>query len=171
MHPQKREELLNKGWHEAEIKKAESMLEKTEHKDIYFSKIIFWSALVVIIFANLLVSLILIPFMIVLYHWIVYLIIIILAGAVGFLYNFLVLDIGHLEKKHHLLAGIMIPILAVINVVIMVLISNQFIADLKVKNTVHNPWLISLVFAIAFITPYLVDKLRGKHHLQGMLQK
>ena len=165
MHPQKKEELLNKGWHEAEIKKAEAMLEQTEHKDIYFSKIIFWSALVVIIFANLIVSLILIPFLIVLNKWLLYLLTVILAGTVGFLYNFLVLDIGHLEKKHHTLAAIIVPLLALTNMVIMVLISNQFIKDLKVQNTAHNPWIMALVFGVAFISPYLIDKLRGKHHL------
>ena len=53
MHPQKKEELLNKGWHEAEVKKAESILEKTEHQDVFLSKIVFWSALIVIVFANL----------------------------------------------------------------------------------------------------------------------
>ena len=98
-----------------------------------------------------------------------YLLVIVMAGLVGFLYNFLVLDIGHLEKKHHTLAAIIVPILALTNMIIMVLISNQFIKDLKVQNTAHNPWIIAVVFGIAFIAPYLVDKLRGKHHIKGML--
>ncbi len=165
MHPQKKEALLNKGWHEAEIKKAETLLEQTEKHDVFFSKIIFWSALVVIVFANLIVSLILIPFLIVLNKWLLYILIVVLAGTIGFLYNFLVLDIGHLEKKHHLLAGIIVPLLGLINVIIMVIISNQFIKDLKVQNTTHNPWIIALVFAVAFIAPYLIDRFRSKHHV------
>ena len=169
MHPQKKEELLNKGWHEAEIKKAEAILEKTEHQDVFLSKIVFWSALVVIVLANLMVSLVLIPFLIVLNHWLMYLLVVVMAGIVGFLYNFLVLDIGHLEKKHHTLAGIIVPILGLTNVVIMVLISNQFIKDLQVQNTAHNPWIIGVIFGVAFILPYAVDKLRGKHHIKGML--
>ena len=170
MHPKKKEELLNKGWHEAEVKKAEDILEKTEHQDVFMSKIVFWSALVVIIFANLMVSLVLIPFLIVLNQWLMYLLVVVMAGVVGFLYNFLVLDIGHLEKKHHTLAAIIVPILALTNMTIMVLITNQFIKDLKVQNTTHNPWIIGIVFGVAFITPYLIDKLRGKHHIQGMLK-
>ena len=170
MHPKKKEALLQKGWHEAEIKKAESILEKTEHQDVFMSRIIFWSALVVIIFANLMVSLVLIPFLIVLNQWLMYLLVVVMAGIVGFLYNFLVLDIGHLEKKHHTLAAIIVPVLALANMVIMVLISNQFIQDLKVQNTAHNPWIIALVFGVTFIAPYLVDKFRGKHHIKGMLQ-
>ncbi len=163
MHPKKKEGLFKKGWTAEEIKKAEAILDKTEPHHIFFSKITFWSALVVIIFANLLVSLVLIPFLIVLNQWILYFTIIILAGVIGFLYNFLILDLGYLEKKHHLLAGIIVPLLALANIVIMVLVSNRFIADLKIRTPLHNPWLIGLVFALAFITPYLIARIRKKH--------
>lgn len=166
MHPLKKEEFFKKGWTREEIKKAEAFLEKTEPHDIFFSKITFWSALVVVIFANLLVSLILIPFLIVLEKWILYFTVIILAGIIGFLYNLLITDIGHLEKKHHFLAGIIIPIIALANVVIMVLISNKFIADLKLQTSPHNPLVIGIVFALAFITPYLIERMRGKHHFK-----
>lgn len=170
MHPTKKEELLKKGWTEEEIKKAEAMLEKTEHHDIFFSKITFWSALVVIIFANILVSLVLIPFLIVFNKWILYFTVIVLAGIIGFLYNFLILDIGHLEKKHHLLAGIIVPVLALTNMVLMVLVANKFIADLKVENVPHNPWVIGVVFMAAFIIPYLVDRVRGRHVVAKITQ-
>ncbi len=163
MHHKKKEELLSKGWAEEEIKKAESILEKTEIKDIFFSKIIFWSALVVIIFANTLVSLILVPFLIVLNKWVLYFTVIVLAGIIGFLYNFLILDIGHLEKKHHLLAGIIVPVLSLANMIIVVLVSNKFIADLNLKNVSHNPWIIGIVFAVAFILPYVIYRISGKH--------
>lgn len=159
----KKEMLLKKGWREEDIRKAEAVLEKTELKDLLFSKITFWSALVVIVFANLMVSLVLIPFMIILNSNALYFTVIVLAGVVGFLYNFLILDIGHLEKKHHLLAGIIIPLVGLVNTTIMVLVSNRFIQDLKVQNSPHNPWLVGIVFAVAFILPYLVDRIRGKH--------
>ena len=157
----RKSELEEKGWSEEEVKKAESILEKEEKHDAHFSKIVFWSALVVIIFANLIVSLVLIPFMIVLYKWVLYSVTILLAGTVGFLYNFLITDIGHLEKKHHLLAGIIVPIVALINMIIMVIVANKFITDFKiVSHSTHNPWLIAIIFSIAFITPYLLDKIR-----------
>lgn len=154
---------MKKGWAEEEIKKAEAILEKTELHDIFFSKITFWSALVVIIFANLLVSLVLIPFLIVLSKWVLYFTVIVLAGIIGLLYNLLITDISHLERKHHFLAGIIIPVLTLINMIAMVLISNKFIADLKLQVSPHDPWLIGLVFALAFIAPYLIERMRGKH--------
>jgi ABC-type Na+ efflux pump permease subunit len=167
MHPLKKEELIKKGWAAEEIKKAESILEKVEHHDIHFSKIVFWSALAVIIFANLIVSLVLIPYLIVLNKWVLYLTVVILAGVIGFLYNLLIKDIGHLEKKHHLLAGIIIPLLALTNMIIMVLVSNWFIADLNIHNSPHNPWILGIIFALSFITPYLIDRIRGKHYFNG----
>tara|TARA_Y100000310_G_scaffold268334_1_gene280860 strand:- start:115 stop:591 length:477 start_codon:yes stop_codon:yes gene_type:complete len=157
----KKEKLEAHGWSETEIKHTQSELEKVASHDVHFSKIVFWSALVVIIFANLIVSLVLIPFLIALQEWFLYLIIAILAATVGFLYNFLIMDIGHLEKKHHLAAGIIIPIIALVNMIIMVLVANKFIADLNVDN-VHSPWLVAVVFAVAFILPYIVDKIRKK---------
>jgi len=162
MKEHKKLKLQEKGWKEEEIKKAEGILEKEEKHDTHFSKIVFWSALVVIIFANLLVSLILIPFLIVLNKWLLYTIIIILAGTVGFLYNFLIMDIGHLEKKHHLMAGIIVPVLALANMIIMVFVSNRFIRDLKVDNVQHNIWITAIVFAVAFIIPYIFYKIITK---------
>ncbi|MBR9683334.1 hypothetical protein GOV03_02230 [Candidatus Woesearchaeota archaeon] len=166
MHPKKKEELLKKGWEEAEIKNAENILDKVELHDLFFSKITFWSALVVIIFANLLISLVLIPFLIVLASWILYSTVAILALIIGFLYDLLITDIKILERKHHLLAGITIPLLAFINIIIMVLVSNKFITDLHLYNSPHNPWLLGLVFAIALITPYLIARIKGKHQFQ-----
>ena len=73
------------------------------------------------------------------------------------------MDIGHLQKKHHLLAGILIPILALANMVVMVITANQFIKNIKINNVQHNPWIIAVVFAVAFILPYLLDKLFSKN--------
>ena len=151
--------LLKKGWRETEIKKAEAFLEQSAQHDVYLSKIVFWSALVVIIFANILISLVLIPFLIVIYSWFLYFIILLLGGTIGFLYRFLITDIGHLQKKHHLLAGIIVPLLALINLAAVVLISNRFIADLKLNNLPHNPWVIGIVFAAAFILPTIISKI------------
>lgn len=160
MKAKKRLELKEKGWSEEELRKAETALERAEKHDVHFSKIVFWSALVVIIFANLVVSLILIPFLIVLNQLVLYAIVVLLAGTIGFLYNFLVTNIGHLERKHHLWAGVLVPLIALANVVVMVLVSNRFITDLQVNNPLHNAWLTALVFAVAFILPYAAGRLR-----------
>lgn len=160
MKPQRREELLQKGWREDDLRRAEAILNRATKHDIFFSKIVFWSALLVIVFANLLVSLILIPFLIALYDVVLYAIIAVLGLAIGFLYNFLITDIGLLETKHHRIASIIIPIIAMGNVVVMVLTSNRFIESIHLNNQPHSPWMVAAVFGIAFILPYIVDQVR-----------
>lgn len=160
MKPQRKEELRQKGWCEEDLVKAEAILDKATKNDVFFSKIVFWSALIVIVFANLLVSVILIPFLITLYDLVLYAIVAVLGLAIGFLYNFLITDIGLLETKHHRIASIIIPIIAMGNVIVMVLTANRFIADIQINNQPHNPWMVAAVFSGAFILPYVVDQIR-----------
>ncbi len=161
MNLAKKRELLQKGWTEKEIREAEASLERAEKQDVHFSKIVFWSALIVIIFGNVVLSLILIPFLIVFNQYILYSITILLAGALGFLYNLLIMDIGHLQRKHHVLASIIIPVLAITNMVIVVFVSNNFIKELTLTNPTHNPLIVGIVFAVAFILPYVFSRLFG----------
>ena len=160
MKLQRREELQQKGWREDELVKAEAILNRSTKHDIFFSKIVFWSAMVVIVFANLLISVILIPFLIALYDLILYVIVAVLGLVIGFLYNFLITDIGLLETKHHRIASVIIPIVAMGNIVIMVVTSNRFIESIQLNNPPHNPWVVAAVFGGAFILPYVVDQIR-----------
>ncbi len=155
-----RTQLEKKGWNELEIKHAEQTLEQTAAHDQHFSRMVFWSALLVIIVANIVVSSVLVPFLIVLNKAVLYGLVVILAGTVGFLYNFLITDIGHLERKHHLWAAIIVPVVALTNMLVMVAISNRFITDLQVQNPPHNIWIVAAVFAVVFILPYVADRIR-----------
>ena len=160
MKHSKKTQLSGKGWTEEEINKAEQALERAEKHDVHFSKMVFWSALIVIIFANILVSLILIPFLVALKSTILFAVIIIMGGVIGFLYNFLITDIGHLEKKHHILATIIVPVIAVANMLVMVTVANRFILDIKANNPPHDPLIVSFLFLGAFILPYIIDRIR-----------
>ena len=140
----------------------EGIISRAKKFESHNSKIIFWSALMVAIFGNIIVSLILIPFMIVLTPTLLYITIGLLSASLGFLYNLLITDIGHLEKKHHISAGIILPLLAIGNMLVVVLIANQFIADLQVANEPHNPLILGTVFAVFFILPYVLSRLFEK---------
>ncbi len=155
--------LKQKGWSEEEIKHAERELEKVTAYDVHFSKIVFWSALVVIIFGNMLVSFILIPFLIVLNQTFLFFITIVLGLLIGFVYNFLVTDIGHLRKKHHVAASIIIPLLAIANIIGVALAAESLTKNVTVQHQ-HNPWIVGVIFAVAFVLPYIVDRIRRKMH-------
>ncbi|HIH13298.1 TPA: hypothetical protein HA242_06260 [Candidatus Woesearchaeota archaeon] len=156
-------QLPKQGWVDREIKSTEAQLSKAAGYDLFFSKIMFWSALLIIVLANLLISIILVPFLIVLNGSVLYSIVIVLAVTMGFLYNFLLNDIAHLENKHHRRATLIIPLLALGNITVMVIAANRFLAELPVHNQPQNPWMVSIIFAVVFVVPYCVDQLRTWH--------
>lgn len=160
MKNSKKLELKEKGWNDREIKRAESILEKSEKHELFYSKMVFWTALVVIVFGNLLVSVVLIPFILLLNRSLVYVIVAVLAACIGFLYNFLINDIGHLERKHHILAGIILPVLAIGNMIVMVIASNKFLDRIEPGTLHYNFWIVSGIFVLAFILPYIIDRIR-----------
>jgi hypothetical protein len=154
--------LQEKGWPDQEIIRAKEALEKADKQDVFFSKIVFWSALVVVVFANVMISLILIPFLIFLSSWVLYSIVALLGLMIGFVYNFLITDIKHLEWHHHLLAGIILPVIALANMFVMVIFSNRYAEKAAFSHT-NSPWLIGIIFAGTFILPAIVDWLFRKH--------
>jgi predicted membrane protein len=155
----KKEHLQKRGWTPDEIKEAESLLEKAKNHDIHFSKIVFWSALFVVVLGNLALSLILIPFLLIFKPWVLHTIVIILGLMMGSIYSFLVTDIGHLERKHHVFAAIFVPVIAIINLVVIVITANSFIRE-TVKEP-QNQWIVAAIFVVSFILPFLIHRLRN----------
>jgi hypothetical protein len=153
----KKDELRAKGWHEEDIALAEGILKRGERHDVFFARMVFWSALLVIVFANIAVTAVLVPFLAFFEPGILYVTVVFLAAMVGFVYNFLINDVEHLERKHHLLAGILVPLIALGNVVLMVVVSEKLFDSGEVT---YNPIILGLVFAAAFIAPYVLDRIR-----------
>ena len=153
-----RETLKKKGWHEKEVKQAMKSLERVTEHDIHFSKIVFYSALLLIVFANIMSAFALMFISILISPLLLYLFVVILALVMGFLYNYLILDIGHLDKEHHILAMIAIPVIAFVNIVVMVLVSNSLITSLEIVNETHNPWLLAIIFSIFLLSPSVIGK-------------
>lgn len=162
MKKETKENLLRKGWNKDDLNKADTILNRSNRHDIFFSKIVFWSALLVIILGNVIFSFVLLPLLIFLNKGFLITLIIIVAITIGFIYNFLITDIGLIGSSHHLIASIIIPIIAIINLVGIVLISNKFISSLNIQNSPHNPWILSIIFAVSFITPFMIDKIIKK---------
>ena len=156
MNIQRKQQLYQKGWTQVELHKAESLLDHTDPNHLFFSKIVFWSALLVIIIGNILVSLVVIPFLFFLQPQALYAIVVILALVIGALYNFLITDIELLERKHHILASIIVPLFAALNFILVVLYSNQYMQKLG-DSAQYNPWVVSLLFAVVFLVPFLWD--------------
>ena len=152
--------LEEKGWSKRDINKTLKILEKAKKnpKIKILDKSVYWISLLVAIIGNIIISISLIPFLLALRSFQLYLIIITMGIAFGLLFELLIRTIEHLETKHHLFLSIIIPIIAVINIIAIVLFSNRLEEAINIQNP-HNPVLIGVVYAVAFMLPYSIYQL------------
>ena len=64
-----------------------------------------------------------------------------------------------MENKDIIIAGIFLPLLALISVSLMVVFSNYLQQGFLLDKDPANPLIIGIIYAIAFIMPYLVKSL------------
>lgn len=118
--------------------------------------IIYWISLVTAIIGNFIISVILIPFLLMLENRLTLYIIVMIMGLVfGALFNFLLSDIQRLDYRHHVISGAVIPALAVINVYIMVEVSKAVGNAISVTVN-QNAFVISIIYVAMFIVPYIL---------------
>jgi len=155
--------LLSKGFSKKEALETIKVIEKAKKerspKIKFLDSIIYWCVLLVAIIGNLVISILLIPFLLAFRKIPLYLTIIILAGMFGFLFDQLIRDIEFLEKKHYIIAGVFIPGLAVVNTYYMAAFANHLTKTLSLPTNINSPILISAMYAIAFIIPYIIRTL------------
>ncbi|HJO01406.1 MAG: hypothetical protein QF655_02575 [Candidatus Woesearchaeota archaeon] len=147
--------LVEKGWKKSDINKTIKIIEKAKknkHPQIKsLDKLVYWFSLLITIIGNLVISISLIPVLLILKGPQLYLVIIILGFAFGLLFELLLRGIENLETKHHLFLGIIIPIIAVTNFII---ISKNIKTFIGLENP-QDPIIVGSVYAIAFIIPYI----------------
>ena len=159
---------MKKGWSKEEIKKAEDIIAARVLQDksrtiTPANRILFWSVLFVMIIGNALIAFVLIPLLLVMTKLAMSFFVIVIGFAIGLLFNFLVWDIEeHLTRKHHLLAATIIPILAVINLYGITTISNALNEVFEITAERGDPLMISALYVIAFLLPYLFTLLFKK---------
>ena len=85
-------------------------------------------------------------------------VVIVLGLSFGALFELLIRSIEHLEPRHHIFLAILIPIVAVINVFIITLVSNNLEKIFRISNP-HNPYIIGIIYAVSFILPFVFYKL------------
>jgi len=152
--------LRAKGWDEKEIKRAKRIFKKAQenksNKLKIFEEFIYWFVLLIVIFGNLVVSIALVPFLLELESVMLYGVIVLLALAFGSLFDLLIRDIEALEKKHIVVAGVLIPLLAVINIFYVTKFAN-FVSDTWGLGINHNPLIITVLYVGAFVLPHVLS--------------
>ncbi|MBD3354759.1 hypothetical protein GF361_02115 [Candidatus Woesearchaeota archaeon] len=161
MKKERKTELMKKGWSKEEIKNAEDIIEDRKLHDksrsmLRLDRILFWGILFMMAVGNALVAFILIPLLLVFNKLVMNLFVIVIGFSIGVLFNFLIWDIEeHLTRKHHLIAALSIPILALFNMYFIVKASNAINILFDISEVKGDPVTVSALYAIAFLLPYL----------------
>ena len=144
--------------------------EKMRKKHVFYvkenQKIFHMIALIVLGIASMLATLILVPFLLFFSASSVYVIVLISGLLFGMIFGYMILDLQHLNHRHHIISGIFVPIMAIINILLMMSLTKKvaafFLIELK-----HDPLTVAMFYLIGFLLPYLfmgmVDYIRNKH--------
>ncbi len=157
--------LIEKGWKKGDIAKTLKIIEKakeSKHPKIkLLDKAVYWFSLLLAITGNFVISIALIPELLVLEGFQLYLIIATLGISFGMLFELLVRTIENLKAKHHLFLSIITPLLAVTNFVV---ISGNMKMLVGIDNP-QNPVIVGIVYALSFILPYSAYQLFLKNRV------
>jgi len=118
-------------------------------------RIHYWLTLMVLTICSFLITFILIPFMLVLNNMAINFIVIILGLLFGLIFTFVVLDLEHLEKYHHVFAGLFIPLVALINMLVLIILTTRIAAIFNISIQ-RDPVIISMLYLGSFVLPYLL---------------
>lgn len=166
MH-QRIQRMENKGWSKIEISEAikkVSSKEKNEKHSAFpkhSASILYYTTLTLLFVCNLIVSVVLVPLLVMINNWSIYLIITILGLVLGILFSHLINDIEHLSSHHHIAAAVFVPLVGVLNLFIIIPIANNVRILLNV-GTINNPIAIACVYVCAFLIPYLIADIKKK---------
>ena len=108
------------------------------------------------IFGNFILSVVMVPVLIALRGIFLYVCIYIIAMSFGALFSFLLHGIEMAKPSQHLLASILIPSLALINVAIFANLTNKLIVLLHLAEPGHNVILVGLVYVFGYVTPEIL---------------
>lgn len=160
-----RQRLLEKGWSEEEIAHTHNLIHSDSQQEKHASfkqashPILYWTGLIVAIVGNLLLSVTFIPFLMILDSIQLYIILGMVGAVFGAMFNVIIKDIEHINQKHHIVAGVFIPAIALVTVYVMANVANKFNVLINNPNQ-HNAVVFSIIYLVCFSAPYMYYKLR-----------
>lgn len=125
------------------------------------TRILYLLALLVLVVFNFLIFLLLVPLAIFMDSLQRHVVVGLIGLVFGLIFNFLVIDLEHLEPRHHLTAALLIPIVATVNLFIMTFLVNSLRGIWELPQA-GGALTESVAYAAFFIGPYLISLLRGQ---------
>lgn len=167
--------LLKKGWSMKEVEHASNLvINPKEHhghikKNLHMTG--YWLLMLGLVVMNVVAIVFFVPLILLLgLPWIYY--VTIIAGLFcGFVFNWLVLEIEHLEHEHHVIALLLIPLMTLIDVLIIYLVLEGLKGSITLT---YNPDPVVFYFGLCFILPYFIWFTLGGHktkRISGLQEK
>jgi hypothetical protein len=154
--------MSSKGWEQYHVNRATSILQNADTVKTgairFLDAIIYWVILFAAIVGNFIVSIVFIPVLLAFDELSAVVAVAVFAVAFGTLLDFIVREVEHLRRSHLIVPELFIPAIALINIYIIVRLSNGVAVSLDLPT--HNPWLISIMYVCAFVLPHFALKWR-----------
>jgi hypothetical protein len=144
-------------WDKEHIDRAKRILEGPGIDNVRkWNSIVYWSVLILAILGNFLVNAALIPIFITLDTYAVILTLIVVGLSFGLLFTHILRDLELVDPRHHVIAGVFLPIFAGIVSYVTVRLSNSLaIATQTDLLLTQSTVLIPIVYILAFTLPYM----------------
>jgi hypothetical protein len=157
---------VHKDWTPEIAVKTEKILGEAERRKSGWVKTVdstlYWLLLFLAIVANFIVSVVLVPFLLILKGATLYFSLFFIGASFGWVFSFILHGIEKLKKDQHIIASIFLPCLALINVGIFAVLSNKLIILLKLGTPPHNPVFVGAVYVLGYVLPGAIVHLRKK---------
>ncbi len=160
--------LNRRNWSKADLRATADILAHAEAEKSptmrFVEQSAFWTALLIAIVGNFIVSVVLVPFLLLLNGFGLYFTVFIIGVTFGIVFNVLVHYIEDLGENQHIIAGAFIPALALINMFIIAHFSNRLEILLLLETPAHSAVGISVTYVAAFVIPYLLKHFSHLRH-------
>jgi hypothetical protein len=165
--------LKKRGWTDEEIQHAHGVIQKAHKKKHGAYKFLevatFWGMLVLALLGVLAVGIVLVPVLIMLNTLTVIAILSLLGLSLGGLFSVVFQDIEWLETSHHIATILLLGIITIFPTWLLVAKMNALTIAYNLQQP-HNPWLISGIFTLALLLPYLLHLANIEWHTLGRKQ-
>ena len=161
-----KESIAKKAWPVSEKKRTLDILERAPEKKtkrlIFLDEFVYWVLLFIGILGNFIISVVLVPFLLILSGFYLYAALFLIGLAFGALINVILVEIHKIEVKKHIIPGLLIAAIALINIYIMARLANTLEVKLQLLTPAHNPIYVSAVYVVAFLIPHLISAVRSR---------
>ncbi|MBU0980460.1 MAG: hypothetical protein KJ709_06640 [Nanoarchaeota archaeon] len=147
--------LHDKGWTQKEIDHTEKIISKYKKKHRSQEITWFWLTFFILAVFILLISVFFLPVMLITPPLLVSIVMLFVGLVFGFVFEHVVFGMQHLSRRHHAIALIVLPLLAVVKLSLVGVLSNwlrQFLPFVQPQNAL----IPAMLFVVGFLLPYMV---------------